>query len=137
MRIAARTKLGFYPLPRAEAERIRKLLSFQGAQCCALDPSVGDGGAFAEIASDKRVLRYGVELEAGRAEQARQKEIDVIHGNCFDVECPVESFSLIYLNPPLRAGWRSRRRERRPILCGIFRGITYGEPSVWRPGSLI
>ena len=24
----------------------------------------------------------------------------MIHGNCFDVHCPVESFSLIYLNPP-------------------------------------
>ena len=100
MRIAARTKLGFYPLPLSEAKRIRRFLTFQGTQCCALDPCVGDGAAFAQIASDKKVLRYGVELDAGRAEQARSKGIDVIHGNCFDVQCSVESFSLIYLNPP-------------------------------------
>src|SRR6266513_2207072 len=39
-------------------------------------------------------------LDAGRAEQARTKGNEVIYGNCFDVQCPVESFSLIYLNPP-------------------------------------
>jgi Uncharacterised methyltransferase family (DUF6094) len=100
MRIAARTKLGFYPLPLPEAARIRGFLTFPDKQCCALDPCVGDGVAFGAIASDKKVLRYGVELDAGRAEQARTKGIDVIHGNCFDVQCPVESFSMIYLNPP-------------------------------------
>jgi 16S rRNA G966 N2-methylase RsmD len=100
MRIGARTKLGFYPLPLPEAERIRKFLAFSDKQSCALDPCVGDGAAFAEIASGEKVLRYGVELDAGRTEQARAKGIEAIHGNSFDVQCPVESFSLIYLNPP-------------------------------------
>ncbi len=100
MRIAARSKLGFYPLPLPEAERIGRFLAFPDSQCCALDPCVGNGAAFAEIASGEKVLRYGVELDAGRAGQARTKGIEVIHGNCFDVQCLVESFSLIYLNPP-------------------------------------
>ena len=100
MRLAGRQRLGFYPLPIPEAERIRRFLTFPDKQCCALDPCVGDGAAFAEITSDKRVLVYGVELDADRAQQARTKGIEVIHGNCFDVQCPVESFSLIYLNPP-------------------------------------
>ena len=100
MRLAGRECLGFYPLPVREAERIRRFLAFSEKQCSALDPCLGDGAAFAQIASDKKVLCYGVELDAGRAEQARTKRIDVIHGNCFDVQCPVESFSLIYLNPP-------------------------------------
>src|SRR5260370_25104359 len=100
MRLPGRERLGFYPLPLREAERIRRILAFPDKQYCALDPCVGDGAAFAEIASSKRVLRYGVELDAGRAQQARTKGIEVIHGNCFDVQCPVESFSLIYLKPP-------------------------------------
>jgi SAM-dependent methyltransferase len=100
MRLAGRERLGFYPLPIPEAERIRKFLRFPDQQCSVLDPCIGDGAAFAEISSDKRVLRYGVELDAGRTEQARTKGIEVIHGNCFDVQCPVESFSLVYLNPP-------------------------------------
>ena len=100
MRLTGRERLGFYPLPVQEAARIRRFLAFPEAQCPALDPCVGDGVAFAEITADKKVLRYGVELDTGRAEQARAKGIDTIHGNCFDVQCPVESFSLIYLNPP-------------------------------------
>lgn len=100
MRLAGRTRLGFYPLPLAEAKRIQNFLAFPADQCSALDPCVGDGAAFAGIASGEKVLRYGVELDTGRAEQARTEGIEVIHGNCFDVQCPVESFSLIYLNPP-------------------------------------
>ena len=90
MRLAGRERLGFYPLPILEAERIRRFLAFSDKPCCALDPCLGDGAAFAEIVSDKSVLRYGVELDAGRAEQARTSGIEVIHGNCFDVQCPVE-----------------------------------------------
>ncbi len=112
MRLAGRERLGFYPLPIPEAERIRRFLVFPDKPCCALDPCVGDGAAFAEIASDKKVLRYGVELDAGRAEQARTKGIEVIHGNCFDVQCPMESFSLIYLNPPYDFEISEEKSER-------------------------
>ena len=116
MRLAGRERLGFYPLPIPEGQRIRRFLGFPDKPCCALDPCVGDGVAFAEIASVKRVLRYGVELDAGRTGQARTKGIDVIHGNCFDVQCPVESFSLVYLNPPYDfeiSEEKSQRMEKR------------------------
>jgi hypothetical protein len=112
MRPAGRARLGFYPLPIPEAERIRRFVAFPDQQCCALDPCVGDGAAFAEITSVKRVLRYGIELEAGRADQARTKEIEVIHGNSFDVQCPVESFSLVYLNPPYDFEISEERSQR-------------------------
>jgi hypothetical protein len=39
-------------------------------------------------------------LDAYRAEQAGTTLDSVIHGSTFDVHCPVESFSLLYLNPP-------------------------------------
>jgi Uncharacterised methyltransferase family (DUF6094) len=100
MRLPGRARLGFYPLPLREAERIRRFLVFPDKPCSALDPCVGDGAAFTQIAPDQKVLRYGVELDAGRVQQSRTKGIEVIHGNCFDVQSPVESFSLIYLNPP-------------------------------------
>ncbi len=128
MRLAGRTRLGFYPLPLPEAERIRRFLAFPDQQCCALDPCVGDGAAFAGITSDRGVLRHGVELDAGRAEQARNKGIEVIHGNCFDVQCPVESFSLIYLNPPYDfeiSEDRSQRMERL-FLEHVYRWLKRG-----------
>ena len=112
MRLAGRQRLGFYPLPISEAERIHRFLVFPDKQSCALDPCVGDGAALAEITSDKQVSRYGIELDAGRADQARTKEIEVIHGNCLDVQCPVESFSLIYLNPPYDFEISEERSQR-------------------------
>src|SRR5260370_1997293 len=128
MRLAGRERLGFYPLPIPEAERIRRFLVFPDKPCCALDPCVGDGAAFAEIASDKKVLRYGVELDAGRAEQARTKGIEVIHGNCFDVQCPVESFSLTYLNPPydFDIGEQKSQRMEKLFLEHVHRWLKFG-----------
>jgi len=70
MRLAGREPLGFYPLPMAKAERIKRFLAFPDKPCCGLDPCVGDGAAFSEITSDKRILRYGVELDTGRPCQA-------------------------------------------------------------------
>lgn len=125
MRLAGRACLGFYPLPLPEAERIRKFLAFSDKHCCALDPCVGDGAAFSEITSGNRVLRYGVELDAGRAEQAQSNGIEVIHGNCFDVQCPVESFSLMYLNPPydFEIGEQNSQRMERLFLEHVYRWI--------------
>jgi Uncharacterised methyltransferase family (DUF6094) len=125
VRLAGRTRLGFYPLPLPEAERLRRFLAFPGKQCCALDPCVGGGEALAAITSDGGVLRYGVELDAGRAEQTRSKGIEVIQGNCLDVQCPVESFSLIYLNPPydFEIGEERSQRMERLFLEHVYRWL--------------
>jgi hypothetical protein len=40
MRLAGRERLGFYPLPIAEAKRIRKFLRFPEQPCSALDPCI-------------------------------------------------------------------------------------------------
>lgn len=125
MRLTGRERLGCYPLPMREAERIRRFLAFPDKQCCALDPCVGNGSAFAEIASGEKVLRYGVELDAGRAEQARAKGNDTTHGNCFNVQCPVESFSLIYLNPPydFEIGEEKPQRMEKLFLEHVYRWL--------------
>jgi len=101
MRPAGKLKLGYFPLPSEEAERIRRFLRPPASRYAALDPCIGDGNAFATIASDDLALRYGIELDAYRAERARQTTPQVIQGDTSSVQCPVESFSLLYLNPPL------------------------------------
>jgi hypothetical protein len=128
MRLAGRQKLGFYPLPIQEAERIRQFLTFPDKVCAALDPCIGEGSAFTEITREANMIRYGIELDAGRAVRARSSANEVIHGNCFDVQCPVESFSLIYLNPPydFDLGEGKSERMERLFLDHVYRWLKRG-----------
>lgn len=128
MRLAGRERLGFYPLPVAEAKRIRGLLSFPNSPCAALDPCIGDGVAFQSVTSGAPTRRYGIELDAYRAEQARGAVDELIHGNCFDVQCPVESFSLVYLNPPydFEVGEGKSQRMERLLLEHVYRWLKPG-----------
>ena len=48
MRPHGKTKLGFFPLPVAEAKRLRNWLTFP-ERFSALDPCVGDGAAFTRL----------------------------------------------------------------------------------------
>src|SRR5579871_5792884 len=69
-RLAAKVRCNYYPLPLGEAERIRRLVQFPAEPFSALDPCVGEGIAFAAITRDSSARRYGIELDAYRAEQA-------------------------------------------------------------------
>jgi hypothetical protein len=99
MHVHGKTKLGFFPLPISEAKRLKNYLSF-ASECSALDPCVGDGVAFSALVEGSTAKRYGIEIEAHRTEQAKALGIDVLQANTMDVRCPVESVSLLYLNPP-------------------------------------
>jgi len=98
LRFEGKSRLGFHPLPLFEAQRIRRFLWFPDAPSSAIDPCVGDGVAFEAITSDADVLRYGIELDAYRAEQARQRIPNIVRGNTLEVQCPVECFGLLCLN---------------------------------------
>ncbi len=112
MRMAGRERLGFYPLPLAEAQRIRKVLQFPAAPCATVDPCIGDGAAFAAITADAPAQRYGIELDSYRAAQASVVAGQIVQGSCLDVHCPAESFSLLYLNPPYDWSIGESRSER-------------------------
>jgi hypothetical protein len=99
MRLAGRLKLGFYPLPTKEAERIRVRFRYP-EEFAALDPCVGDGVAFSRLLAPSKPQALGIEIDAFRAEQAGKLGIQVIQANAMDVRCPAESLSLLYLNPP-------------------------------------
>ena len=100
MRFQGKSRLGFYPLPFSEAQCIRRFLWFPDGPSSAIDPCVGDGVAFEVITSGAEVFRYGIELDAYRAEQARQRIPNIIQGNALEVQSAVECFGLSYLNPP-------------------------------------
>ena len=100
-RFNAKVRCNYYPLPLREAERIRNLLRFPVEPFSALDPCVGDGAAFAAITRDSSARRYGIELDAYRAEQAGPSLTKIVQGNCLETHCAVESFSLCFCNPPI------------------------------------
>lgn len=99
MHIHGKTKLGFFPLSLREALRLKNYLIFS-SQFSALDPCVGDGVAFSALVGGTPVRRYGVEIDAHRAHQARTLGIEALQANTMEVRCNVETFSLLYLNPP-------------------------------------
>jgi len=66
-----------------------------------LDPCVGTGTALRIITAQARTRRYGIELDSFRAMEATSSLDEVVQGSVFDTHCPVESISLLYLNPPL------------------------------------
>ncbi len=99
MRPLGQTKLGFFPLPAAEALRLKNWLAFP-EQFSALDPCVGDGVAFAQLLQGVPARRYGIEIDAYRVEQARALYIETLQADAMEVRCPAETLSLLYLNPP-------------------------------------
>ena len=125
MRFSGKSRLGFYPLPLAEAQRIRSFLLFPEVTSSAIDPCVGDGVAFEAITSGAAVLRYGIELDAYRAEQARERIPNTIQGNALEVHCPVESLGCVYCNPPYdwSLGSTESRRTEQLFLSHIYRWL--------------
>jgi predicted RNA methylase len=101
LRPEARLKLGYYPLPIEEAHRISRWLQFSSSATSVLDPCAGAGVALGMIAPGEQIRRYAIELDAYRAKDATANADEVIHGSAFDCHAPAESFSLLYLNPPL------------------------------------
>ena len=124
MRLAGRLKLGFYPLPVREAKRIRTRLSYP-EQFSAVDPCVGDGVAFKELLGASQAHAYGIEIDAYRAEQAAQLGIEVFQANALTVRCPVESVSLLYLNPPydFEMGQQGNKRLESVFLEHTYRWL--------------
>jgi SAM-dependent methyltransferase len=128
LRFQGKSRLGFYPLPLSEAQRIRMLLQFPGTPSSAIDPCVGDGVAFEVITDGAEVIRYGIELDAYRAEQARQRIPNIAQGNALEVQCPVECFGLLYLNPPYdwTLGPADSRRTEQAFLGHTYRWLKPG-----------
>ena len=121
MHIHGKTKLGFFPLPVLEAQRLKSYLTFP-SQFSALDPCVGDGVAFAALLEGAPARRYGIEIDAYRTGQARALGIDVLQANTTDVRCPAESVSLLYLNPPY--DWESGQANNQRLEV-VFLEHTY------------
>jgi tRNA1(Val) A37 N6-methylase TrmN6 len=131
VRTQARLKLGYYPLAPAEARRIRRCLQFSSEQTSVLDPCAGTGAALSILTEAASATRHAVELDSYRAEDARKVLDLVIQGSAFDAHAPVESYSLLYLNPPydFEIGEGKNRRMEALFLEHVGRWV--------RPGGVL
>lgn len=127
MRPHGKTKLGFFPLPFPEATRLRNCLLGE-SDFSALDPCAGDGVAFVQLVQGMQARRYGVEIDAHRAEQARNLGIETLQSSTLDVRSPAEAFSLLYLNPPydLEIGATNNQRLELVFLEHTYRWLKPG-----------
>jgi hypothetical protein len=127
-RIQSKMKLGYYPLALPEAQRIRNHLQLPTEAASVLDPCVGTGAALHALTDGAQVKRYGVELDAYRAGEAHKILDEVIHGSAFDTHVPVDSLSLVYLNPPydFEIGEGKNQRMERLFLEHVARWIRAG-----------
>lgn len=131
MRTQARLKLGYYPLAAPEAQRIARYFQFSDQPASVLDPCAGTGSALCEITASAQVRRYGIELDAHRAEESRKILDELIQGSVFDTHASVESFSMVYLNPPydFEIGEGKNQRMERLFLEHVGRWV--------RPGGVL
>jgi hypothetical protein len=127
MRPHGKAKLGFYPLPVTEAERLKNCLAYP-REFSALDPCVGDGVAFTHLLAGTCARRYGIEIDAHRAEQSAELGVDTVQANTLDVRCPADSLSLLYLNPPydFETGQGSNQRLELVFLEYTYRCLMPG-----------
>jgi hypothetical protein len=123
--------MGYFPLPLKEAQRIRACLLYPASAFSAIDPCIGDGAAFRTITEASEARRYGIELDAYRAEQASAVVEEIIHGDCLDALCPVESYSVLFLNAPFDwiSGEDRSERTERVLLAHTYRWL--------RPGGVL
>jgi hypothetical protein len=127
MRPHGKTKLGFFPLPLPEATRLKNFLAF-APEFSALDPCVGDGVAFTHLLQGVTTHRYGIEIDANRAEQATALGVETLQANATDVRCPPEAVSLLYLNPPYdwESGESNNQRLELVFLEHTYRWLKAG-----------
>jgi tRNA1(Val) A37 N6-methylase TrmN6 len=126
-RNASKLKLSYYPLAEREGMRIRRFLQFAGA-ASVLDPCAGTGAALRTITDGAEARRYGIELDAYRAAEAKKILDEVIHGSVFETHSPVESYTMLYLNPPYdhEIGEGKNQRLEQVFLEHTFRWLKPG-----------
>lgn len=101
MRYAGQAKMGYYPTPVTQTEKILRKLAFTGP-CRLYDPCCGEGVALVQVgqAAPPGSRTYGVELDGARAEEAKQRLDEVRACSYSYARVERNTMQLLWLNPP-------------------------------------
>lgn len=140
-RIESLAKAGYYPTPPQALEMLRSKIAAKpprrrgGDLIRILDPCCGTGEALLSLAhtlNGKRSIRrnlpvetYGIEVQAQRAEQARQNLDHLLEADFFRTSIGNNQFSLLLLNPPYDTEAYSPDGRRRTELAYLQRCTPY------------
>jgi hypothetical protein len=118
MRLAAQMKGGYYPAPEeAVACASRFLRPRMNEPFSILDPCAGEGTAirqFGELLGCPQQTTFAIELDDSRAEKVHANLPDghvLAPASFFGCRASLNSFSLIWLNPPFDHGYGGHRLE--------------------------
>lgn len=128
-RLESLAKGGYYPTPTSVIDQIKTVLDTETGSyarekgaCRILDPCCGTGLALMLLGehlgreNHPQVETFGVELNAERAQSARDILDDVLTADVFNCSIANEVFSVLFLNPPyddevVGASDKSKRTE--------------------------
>lgn len=98
-RLGSQAKAGFYPTPGSVCDILQQIIIYEeGARI--LDPCCGKGKTLAQLAPGNTET-YGIELDHGRATEARTRLDSVLWCDALDeARYTLHSFGLLFLNPP-------------------------------------
>jgi len=115
-RIASQSKGGFYATPEGQLSLILPRLNTREGFINLLDPCAGEGKALKQLGDhlmsiNSQVTTYGVELEEGRFEKAKNVLDIVVHEGYENLRTEA-NFNLVWLNPPYDEVFHERTELR-------------------------
>ena len=120
-RLMNNIRMGYYPTDPDNISLILKGIQVPtGVTTNLLDPCCGCGKALRQIAQGNNCFTYGVELDEARADEAQTRLHRVGFGSFFYSQVSMNSFHLLFLNPPylsvLNESGNKARHEKRFLI---------------------
>jgi len=110
MRLTAQAKMGFYPTPDKVTPIIARYINRKPEGLIrVLDPCAGEGTAISLISGHLEAYSYGIEIDLERGEKAKNKLTKCLITDYQNTRISLNSFSLLWLNPPY--DWAARNDE--------------------------
>jgi len=127
-RLESQAKMGYYPTPEYTLAGIRESLNISPS-AVLFDPCCGEGDALSDVAYEGGNATHGIELDTERAVEASGKLENVLCGSIYEaIVRPLESFSMLYLNPPY--DWEDGERAE-------FRFLKHSHKWLMKGGVLV